>query len=755
MNQVLFLSSDPILSKKNIEVLSQAGLQVSGVDKCLEGLIMLDKNSYELIVIDEELADVTGYEACLKVRQQSDTPIVLLGSVTETEVWAKVEELGFDLYLRKPVSPRELLVRVKALLRRPPPVEKQDKQAARGKPPALEALPTTPRVSKPKPAVAEEGYKKELEKVNPQKEIEQPVQAAPAMPAGITRTHPPDPPQAECAPPPPQAVPPPQPKAYAPPQPQEMPSAQPPVVPQQTQYFHQQSQVLTPTQPQPEPPPVNVQSQKAVPQYREAAVPQPLRGAARQPVKHEATYGADGEAEMIADARTLKLMDALVTGKLTEITPIIDFALKLGYAYPSVDSLTDTNDQDTVDILEALEKNKILIKRPFEKLYTDPDGLLQLVPVESCTKCNSGNLVKGQLVEHFSCGYVGLDKEFSQENRYVCPKCHKELRLIGTDYRNVGMHYGCLDCKEIFTVPEVRWRNLRTRKIWSAEELRETVVYSYTFSTDKKGWLEFQLKPKTELVEFLRLQGYQVQELAQLAGSSGAMHTVDILAKRDDILAKINLGIGILVAPPGGAEVGLEGLFKFDTTAYDIGINYKVVIAIPRLSQEAINFANKQFIRAFEAKTLGKIVSDITGLPGSKVVLPSIKEPISPVGGQQGYMETSNARATIIRFLRSRGYEVYEMAKITGKSGTEHVFDIIGRRDDKIITPTIAVAVVGNPSGQPIDANEIAQFDSAAYDAGIRNKAFLGIPKVTTQAKQIAHQQRIEILEWQDLSRLV
>jgi CheY-like chemotaxis protein len=755
MSQVLFFSSDPVLKKKNMEVLSQAGLQVSGVDKCLEGLIMLDKNDFDLIVIDEELADITGYEACLKVRQQSDTPIVLLGSVTETEVWAKVEELGFDLYLRKPVSPRELLVRVKALLRRPPPVEKQDKKAVKGKPQVQEVPPAAPRISRPNPTVVEEEYEKEPEKGIPQRETQLPVQEAPAKPAEIALTQPPIPPQAEYAPKPPQAVPPLQ-QPYTPPPPQEMTPIQPQVVPPQTQYFHKQSPVVTPQQTQvvPMQPQLNVQSQTPISQYGEVVVAQPRTGASPQPVRHEATYSGDAEADMIADARTLKLIDALVTGKLTEITPVIDITLKLGYVYPSVDSLTDTTDQDTVDILEALEKNSILIKRPFEKLYTDPEGLLQLVPLESCTKCNSGNIARGQLVEHFSCGYVGLDREFSQESRYVCPKCHKELRLIGTDYRNIGIHYRCLDCNEVFASPVVKWRNLRTRKIWNAEELKETVVYSYTFSPDKKGWLEFQLKPKTELVEFLRLQGYQVQELAQLAGSSGAMHTVDILARRDDVLAKINLGIGILVAPPGEAEVGLEGLFKFDTTAYDIGINYKVVIAIPRLSQEAINFANKQIIRAFEAKTLGKIVSDITGLPRSKVVLQSTQEPSYP-GGQQAYMEVSNARATIIRFLRNRGYEVFEMAKISGKSGTEHVFDIYARRDDKIITPTIAVAVVGDPAGQPIDANEIAQFDSAAYDAGIRNKAFLGIPKVTTQAKQIARQQKIEILEWQDLGRLV
>jgi len=734
MNQVLFLSSDPVLKKKNTEVLSQAGLQVSGVDKCLEGLIMLDKNSYELIVIDEELADVTGYEACLKVRQQSDTPVVLLGSVTETEVWAKVEELGFDLYLKKPVSPRELLVRVKALLRRPPPVEKQDKRAVKGKSPVTEAPPAVPPVSKPKQAVVEEDHEK--------------VPDAPPQPQAVT------PVRQVYTPPQPQAVPPLQ-QSYTPPKPQEVPPAQPQIVPQ-TQYFHQQSQVVTPPQPRavPQQSTPDVQPQMAIPQYEETQVAQPRKGAPVQKVKHEPAYGGDAETDMIADARTLMLIDALVTGRLIEITPIIDITLKLGYAYPSVDNLTDTTDQDTIDILDALEKNGILIKRPFEKLYTDPEGLLQLVPLESCTKCNSGNLVRGQLVEHFSCGYVGLDREFTKENRYVCPKCHKELRLIGTDYRNIGIHYRCLDCNEVFTTPVVKWRNLRTRKIWNAEELRETVVYSYTFSSDKKGWLEFQLKPKTELVEFLRLQGYQVQELAQLAGSSGAMHTVDILARRDDVLAKINLGIGILVAPPGEAEVGLDGLFKFDTTAYDIGINYKVVIAIPRLSQEAINFANKQIIRAFEAKTLGKIVSDITGLPRAKVVLQSTQEPIYP-GGQQAYMEAANARATIVRFLRNRGYEVYEMAKISGKSGTEHVFDIYARRDDKIITPTIAVAIAGDPSGQPIDANDIAQFDSAAYDAGIRNKAFLGIPKVTEQAKQVARQQKIEILEWQDLGRLV
>jgi len=103
--------------------------------------------------------------------------------------------------------------------------------------------------------------------------------------------------------------------------------------------------------------------------------------------------------------------------------------------------------------------------------------------------------------------YVGLDRDFRQESKYICPKCRKELRLIGTDYRNIGIHYRCQDDGEVFTTPVIKWRNLKTRKEWTLEELRDTEVYSYTFNQDKKGWLEFQLKPKAQLVDFLRSRG--------------------------------------------------------------------------------------------------------------------------------------------------------------------------------------------------------------------------------------------------------
>jgi len=70
MSQILFLSSDLVLKEKNIEILQQSGLDAIGTQGCLDGLMMMDKNNFDVVVIDDELSDVSGYEACLKVRQQ-------------------------------------------------------------------------------------------------------------------------------------------------------------------------------------------------------------------------------------------------------------------------------------------------------------------------------------------------------------------------------------------------------------------------------------------------------------------------------------------------------------------------------------------------------------------------------------------------------------------------------------------------------------------------------------------------------------
>ena len=451
------------------------------------------------------------------------------------------------------------------------------------------------------------------------------------------------------------------------------------------------------------------------------------------------------------DARMTNLVDALVSGRLTKINPVIDTSVQGGFTYPEADKILETSGEETINVLEALAKDNILDKKPFEKLHVDPEGSLQLVPVERCPHCDSGNLIRGQLIEHFACGNVGLDHDFQADHKYICPKCNRELKLLGTDYHNVGIQHKCLDCKELFPMPVVKWRSLKTGKIWAVEELQEVWLYSYSLRPDKKNWLEFQLKPKAQLIDFLRLRGYQVEELPEIKGASGAVHTIDILATRDDVLAKFYVGIGILTPMSGEKEIRLEELFKFDTRAYDMGINHEVVIAIPKLSPEAIKFAERQKIGVFEASGPEALVSFLSSRSRpSPAVLTRAKTPhLSEISTELG------PQAQLVEFLRRRGYEVFEKLKINGKSGAEHTFNIFAQRDDVIVRPTIAVAVVTAGERPTVGIGKVSQFDVKAYDVGVLNKVFVGIPKVSPQAKQFAKQQRIKILEGYELEGLI
>ncbi len=111
----------------------------------------------------------------------------------------------------------------------------------------------------------------------------------------------------------------------------------------------------------------------------------------------------------------------------------------------------------------------------------------------------------------------------------------------------------------------------------------------------------FQFQSRSQLVQHLEKQGYTVRENAGIQGRSGATHSIDILATRDDGVIAHRIAIGTAV---GDRPVGLESVFAFDDKAYDARIMDKVFIAVPRLSAEAAEFARQQRIHVLEVKQL-------------------------------------------------------------------------------------------------------------------------------------------------------
>jgi len=107
----------------------------------------------------------------------------------------------------------------------------------------------------------------------------------------------------------------------------------------------------------------------------------------------------------------------------------------------------------------------------------------------------------------------------------------------------------------------------------------------------------FKFKSKSQLIQYLEKRGYRVKEKAEIKGRSGAAHNIDILATKDEGIITHHIAIGIEVAEK---PTGLDKVFNFDDKAYDAGILDKVFIAVPGLTKEGRQFAQRQGIRAFE-----------------------------------------------------------------------------------------------------------------------------------------------------------
>jgi len=101
--------------------LRHAGHQATVSTSGASGLELARSGGFDLLILDVMLPGASGLEICAAVRGQAATPIILLTARSLEEQRVEGLDLGADDYVTKPFSPRELVARVRALLRRAPP----------------------------------------------------------------------------------------------------------------------------------------------------------------------------------------------------------------------------------------------------------------------------------------------------------------------------------------------------------------------------------------------------------------------------------------------------------------------------------------------------------------------------------------------------------------------------------------------------------------------------------------------------------
>ena len=115
---LLLIEDDHKLAAMTREFLADEGYEVAIAPDGESGLSMLQSQTFQAIILDLMLPDMNGLDICRKIRNENSIPILMLTAKGDTMDRVLGLEMGADDYIPKPFEPRELLARLRAVLRR-------------------------------------------------------------------------------------------------------------------------------------------------------------------------------------------------------------------------------------------------------------------------------------------------------------------------------------------------------------------------------------------------------------------------------------------------------------------------------------------------------------------------------------------------------------------------------------------------------------------------------------------------------------
>jgi DNA-binding response OmpR family regulator len=125
--KILLVDDEKRITEVLEAYLVREGYEIYSSDNGLDALKKVKLLSPDLIILDLMLPDISGEEVCRLVRKESDVPILMLTAKSAEDDRINGIVIGADDYLTKPFSPREVVVRVQAILRRVKKTEKTER----------------------------------------------------------------------------------------------------------------------------------------------------------------------------------------------------------------------------------------------------------------------------------------------------------------------------------------------------------------------------------------------------------------------------------------------------------------------------------------------------------------------------------------------------------------------------------------------------------------------------------------------------
>ncbi|MCW4045104.1 MAG: hypothetical protein NWE94_06265 [Candidatus Bathyarchaeota archaeon] len=301
--------------------------------------------------------------------------------------------------------------------------------------------------------------------------------------------------------------------------------------------------------------------------------------------------------ELYKDSDAQLLLSKFLSGEIKKLEPVYDH--RTGYTYPAVEAIV--GDSSLVQpFLNKLLQAGVLEKKLYDKTISCPScGSADVSFRYCCPFCKSFDIQRSSLIEHVKCGYMDIEVNFRDGDRYICPKCHTELKKIDVDYRKAGIWCSCNDCKKNFDipVPEHFCRNCGTVSAFEGAVIRD--VYAYTVKESLRNTVTLNWLLVSPIRDFLTDEGFTVESPALLKGKSGTNHSFDIAAYKDKSRQK---AIVVDLAKSNEDFVSEQPVIALFAKIFDVSPDRAYLIAIPQLNENGRKMAQLYNIRAVEAK---------------------------------------------------------------------------------------------------------------------------------------------------------
>jgi len=135
-----------------------------------------------------------------------------------------------------------------------------------------------------------------------------------------------------------------------------------------------------------------------------------------------------------------------------------------------ISEYTGKKREEVLEYLKKLKDEGGVV--PIESIKDISCNMCDSVKIEqnfSCPSCNKTNFKQGKLIEHFKCGNVSIEDSYKND---ICPKCHKEIKIIGVDYKTIDNYYVCSDCGEKFPEPIIEYVCIRCNNKFKLEQAK-------------------------------------------------------------------------------------------------------------------------------------------------------------------------------------------------------------------------------------------------------------------------------------------